>query len=205
MRRVVVLAMVLICSAPVRAQDCAVDLCPGTDVCIPPEATIQIEYASGPHVLTAVPDGSGDRLEDLGISIRVRLVHPTRGPIAQLPASCVLLYNAALCSCSWMTAAGPTDTGGWTKFTGAFRGGGCVEYVTLFADGIALARIPLRINSPDTGTVSPCGVDGSDVAALAQKLGRPSEYSFCFDYNDDGFIDAGDVASFAQQVGANCQ
>jgi hypothetical protein len=59
----------------------------------------------------------------------------------------------------------------------------------------------LRINSPDAGVTSPCAVDLSDLSALAERMGYPSLYDFCFDYNDDGAIDAGDLALFASALG----
>jgi hypothetical protein len=36
-------------------------------------------------------------------------------------------------------------------------------------------------------------------------LGDPSAYSICFDWNESGAIDAGEIAYFAAVLGAECQ
>jgi len=159
-------------------------------------------------VLTIDPAGNGESLEEMGITLRVRLRCEWSGLfLVGLPAEDIILFSSQLCMCSgWKPADGPTDSNGWTTFSGTIRGGGCATHLDLFADGIAAARIPIRINSPDTATASSCHVDASDLAALAERLGRPESYSICFDYNESGppTIDASDLAFFASRLGSQC-
>lgn len=66
----------------------------------------------------------------------------------------------------------------------------------------------VKINSPDAAQqgTSPCYTDSSDLAAFAQRIGRPSLYSICFDYNETGgpTIDASDLSMFASYIQAAC-
>ena len=67
----------------------------------------------------------------------------------------------------------------------------------MIPDALHIGPIPIHVNSPDTGTASPCVVDQSDLAAFAARLGKPALYSICFDYDESGSIDASDFAFFA--------
>ena len=156
--------------------------------------------------VTVDPAGTGETFEDMGISIRVRLrCELSLQAIAGMPAEAIILFNSGLCMCpGWKAADAPTDANGETTFSGTIRAGGCVEYLTLFADGIAAATLPIKLNSPDTATASACLVDASDISGLAQRLGRPDQYSICFDYNESGGINAGDVSFFAAALGRAC-
>ena len=116
----------------------------------------------------------------------------------------IMLYNGNLAVGTFLTASMPTDSEGWTEFHGTMRGGGCVQNLNLFLDGCGVTSIPIKINSPDTGSASPCAVDAGDLSALAARLGIPANYSICFDWNEDGAVDAADVSAFAAVLGANC-
>jgi hypothetical protein len=98
-----------------------------------------------------------------------------------------------------------TDASGCTSFSGTILGGGCVNSLSVYAQGVFLATIPVRINSPDHVPASPCFVDASDMSGLAGHLGNPGAYSICFDYNEDGIIDASEIAYFAYALHAQCQ
>lgn len=159
-------------------------------------------------VVTIDPAGTGETLDEVGISLRVRLFcdcfGTDAGPIVGLPASEIVLFNTSLATGTYMTASVPTDSEGWTEFHGAMRGGGCVQSLTLIVDGCVVRNIPIKVNSPDTALASPCAVDAGDLSALAARLGIPSRYSICFDWNEDGAVDAGDLSAFAAVLGANC-
>ena len=176
----------------------------------------ELGYLFNPHllfanpngsVLTVRPDGNGDTLESLGISIGLRLECGAYDPplfVCDVPAAEMVLFSPSLCFCEPWHADAPSDALGRVSFSGTPRAGGCARSIAVLVDGVAVAWIPLRVNSPDTGTASACNVDQSDLPALAAKLGRPALYDFCFDYNDDGAIDAGDIAAFAQALGHGC-
>ena len=163
------------------------------------------------NTLTVDPAGQGETLEDAGITLRVRILC-TRGstnpadwePMAGVPGEMIQLYSADLAFCVPLVASRATDADGWTEFHGTFKAGGCVERLSLWADGVFLAEIPLHLNSPDTGTASPGRVDSSDLVALAGHDGRPDRYSICFDFNEDGSTDSSDVAYFASALGTAC-
>ena len=194
--------------------------CRGGDIpeCVPVAATDLVfsrtftgTYRNGePYdVLTIDPAGAGDTLEDVGISLRVRLTCACIGyPLEGIPAQAIILFPtefpSELCLCSPWTAVRATDADGRTEFHGTLRGGGCVTALDLFADGIYVARVPIKTNSPDTRTASACFVDSSDLVALAARIGRPSRYTICFDYNEDGAVDSSDLAYFAAATGRAC-
>lgn len=165
---------------------------------------------SGTDVLTVDPAGNGESLEDIGATLRVRVMcsNGSTDPSKFTPAvgfsrGDIVLYNPALCICTPLMAASDTDAEGWTEFKGTFRVGGCAEKVSVFAEGLYLGDVALRINSPDTGYASPCAVDGSDLSVFARHLGKPALYDFCFDYNNDGAIDASDLALFGLALGTS--
>lgn len=190
-------------AAPAAAQTTACAWCEAG-----PLADIDL-VNPGSSVLTVNPAGTGERLEDLGITLRARIQCSNGSansadftPAAGVPPEEIVLYSPSLCWCIPLMATQVTDAQGWTEFTGTFRAGGCTEQVGLYATGVFLGFVQLRINSPDSGTASPCAVDASDIGALSERLGVPARYDFCFDYNDDGAIDAGDLALFATALGA---
>ena len=160
-------------------------------------------------VVTIDPAGTGETLEDVGVSLRVRLFcdcfGTETGPVAGLPASEIVLFNSSLATGTYMPASVPTDSEGWTEFHGTMRGGGCVQSLTLFVDGCSVRSIPIKINSPDTGFASPCAVDAGDLSALAARLGIPANYSICSDFNEDGAADAADLSAIAAVLGVACE
>lgn len=188
----------------------------GMDIFIDPDVELDVRftrvytgnYNTGqPYdYVTISPDGNGETLADMGITIRFRLkCHSTGWPIVQIPADRMILFNNALCMCSYLTADRPTDADGWTEFTGTIAGGGCAQGLDLYVDGIFMASIPVNINSTDSGTASPCQTDAGDIGLLASKLGDPGAWDICFDYNESGQpIDAGDLAFLASHLGAAC-
>jgi hypothetical protein len=155
--------------------------------------------------ITISPNGNGDTFANTGITINVFLKNCNGAPLAGVPAQEVVLFNSGLCICPGGNIAdAATDLTGKTTFTGTIKGGGCVNSLTVFADGIGICTTTVKTNSWDALPASPCFVDAGDLAALAGKLGNIPAYTICSDWNEDGFIDAGDVASFAQQLGAAC-
>jgi hypothetical protein len=200
--RAALLAIVILgFSVPALAQTTACDFCE----VIGPRTELAF-YAPPGVALTIDPAGTGDRLEDLGITLSLRLVCPVSEweivPIGGVSAQEIVLYDPRLCLVFPMTAARPTDAQGRTEFTGTFLGGGCTDRVRIYAGANFLVEVPLRINSPDSGTASPCAVDAGDLSAFASRLGVPSRYDFCFDYNDDGAIDGSDLSRFAMSLGS---
>ncbi len=152
------------------------------------------------------PNGNGDTFANTGITIQVFLRNCNGAPLAGVPAQEVVLFNSGLCICPGGNIAdAATDLNGRTTFSGSIRGGGCANSLTVFADGITICTTTVKTNSWDALPASPCFVDSSDLPPLAQKLGVPILYTICSDWNEDGFIDAAEIASFAAQLGAFCQ
>jgi hypothetical protein len=47
-------------------------------------------------------------------------------------------------------------------------------------------------------------VDAGDLSALSARLGIPANYGICFDWNEDGAVDAADLSAFAAVLGVGC-
>lgn len=160
--------------------------------------------------VTIRPDGRGETFEGLGISLRLQVTcgdfdQPIGPPLAGIPAEQVVLYSSLVHFCSPKYADHETDAEGWTEFTGTIAGGGCAPSLDLYVDGVFQRTLPIRINSTDTGSVTPGFTDEGDLAALAERLGVRDAWDICFDYNESGApIDASDLAYFAAALGGAC-
>src|SRR5262249_10066452 len=162
--------------------------------------------------ITIVPSFvfSGDTFAGTGITIRVFLKNCQGQPQVGVPAQEIVMFNAGLCICPGGNISdAATDLNGMTTFSGTIHGGGCVNSLQVFADGVAICSLPVKTDSWDALPASPCFIDAGDLAALSARLGSSlippvGMYSICFDWNEDGFIDAGDVASFASPLGQAC-
>jgi len=159
--------------------------------------------------VTIAPNGAGETFAGTGITIRVFLKNCNGAPLVGVPAQEVVIFNSALCICPGGNIAdAATDANGSTTFSGTIRGGGCVESLSIFADGVGICtRNDLKTNSPDHVPASPCFVDAGDLAGLAAVLGSIPGYTICKDYNESGppTVDASDLAFFASLLGAACQ
>ena len=190
------------------------------DACSP-AAEVQLTFANtftGTYrtgepfdVVTIDPAGTSEALDDVGISLRVRLYcdcfGQDYGPLAGLPPDVILLFaNSLHPAASWF-ASTATDAEGWTEFHATMTGGGCAQSLDLYADGMYVTTLHIQVNSPDATPTTydgSCAVDAGDIAALAARLGNPAAYSMCFDWNEDGAVDAGDVAALSAVLGAQC-
>jgi len=160
-------------------------------------------------VVTILPDGSGETFASVGITIEVYLRNCAGAPLAGVPAQEVVLYNSNLCICPGGNIAdAATDAQGRTTFSGSLQAGGCANNISVFADGIGIATLPIKFNSADAVPASPCAVDAGDLSAIAAKLGSEvgeAPYSICLDLNEDGYIDASDISSVASALGNRCE
>jgi len=180
------------------------------DIVCPDSSYCAINFANPTRDrITISPNGGGDTFAGTGITVRVFLKNCTGAPLVGVPAQEVVIFNSALCICPGGNIAdAATDANGMTTFSGTIRGGGCVESLTIFADGVAICtRNDLKTNSPDHVPSSPCFVDAGDLAGLAAVLGSVPGYTICKDYNESGppTVDASDLAFFASLLGAACQ
>ncbi len=142
--------------------------------------------------MTIVPGGSGETFAATGITIRVHILDLAMNPV-YMEAADIVLWNSGLCVCPGGNIAdGPTDGQGVATFSGTISGGGFAGELSVYASGILIGTIPVKINSPDAPQASPCAVDASDLASLATargaSVGEPN-YSLAMDYNEDGVID----------------
>ena len=160
--------------------------------------------------MLVVPDGSGETLASIGITIRVYAKNYQGQPLPGIPAASIQLRSTFLCICSnGNIADGPTDAGGSTTFSGVIRAGGCAASLAVLVDGIQIATLPVKTRSPEMGTQSPCYIDASDESfsfRLGTKVGDGGStgYTICLDLNGDGYIDLSDVARFSDYLGASC-
>lgn len=197
LKKSLVVALVAACFVGTAAADI---VCPDSSYCV-------VNITSKDRV-TIAPNGAGETFAGTGITIDVYLKNCNGAPLVGVPRQEIVIYNSGLCICPGGNVAdAATDVNGMASFSGTIRGGGCVENLTIFADGVAICTIPVKTNSPDHVPASPCAVDASDLGALAARLGNPLQYNICFDYNESGppTIDASDLAFFASLLGASCQ
>lgn len=198
LKKSLVVALVAACYVGTAAADI---VCPDSSYCV-------VNFATTKNRVTIAPNGAGETFAATGITIQVYLKNCNGAPLVGVPRQEVVIYNSGLCICPGGNVAdAATDINGMTTFAGTIRGGGCVESLTILADGVALCTIPVKTNSPDAVPASPCAVDASDLGALASRLGIPAQYNICFDYNESGgpSIDASDLAAFAGWLGGGCQ
>jgi hypothetical protein len=198
LKKSLVVALVAACFVGTAAADI---VCPDSSYCT-------VSFATTKDRVTIAPNGAGETFAGTGITIQVYLKNCNGAPLVGVPRQEVVIYNSGLCICPGGNVAdAATDVNGMTTFSGTIRGGGCVENLTIFADGVAICTIAVKTNSPDHVPASPCAVDASDLGALASRLGNAAQYNICFDYNESGgpTIDASDLAFFASLLGAGCQ
>lgn len=211
LRKSVVALMAGIVAAMVAGPAAADLVCPDSSYCVVTfSATYSGNWNNGANYdyVTINPDGQGETFAATGISISVYLKNCAGEPLIGVPNQEILLFNSGLCICPGgnISDAG-TDANGCATFTGTIAGGGCVQGLDVFADGVFICTINVNINSPDTGLASPCFTDASDLGDFASRLGVPANYTICSDYNESGppTIDASDLGFFAAALGASCQ
>lgn len=210
---VAIMAAIVACMAGTAAADV---VCPDSSYAV---VTFNASYTGSWNngadydYVTIAPNGLGETFVNASgqnnvlpdIEIRVYLKNCNGDPLVGVPAQEIVLFNSGLCICPGgnTSDAGGTDVNGCATFTGSIAGGGCVQGLDVYADGVPIDAIAVNINSTDTGLASPCFTDSSDLTAFAGKLG--GAHDICFDYNETGAVDSGDVAFFAGILGAACQ
>jgi hypothetical protein len=209
---VAIMAAIVACMAGTAAADV---VCPDSSYAT---VTFNAQYTGSWNngndydYVTIAPNGLGETFVNASgqnnvaddIEIKVYLKNCNGDPLVGVPAQEIVLFNSGLCICPGgnISDAG-TDINGMATFTGTIAGGGCVQGLDVYADGVPIGSIAVNINSTDTGLASPCFTDSSDLTAFATKIG--GAHDICFDYNESGFVDSGDVSYFATVIGAACQ
>lgn len=178
------------------------------DIVCPESSYVTVTVGTKTRI-TIAPNGNGETWASIGVTIHVYLKNCNGAPLVGVPRPEIVIYNAGLFICPGGNVAdAATDINGHTTFTGTIAGGGCVESMQVYADGIPIGgSLNLKTNSPDHVPASPLAVDASDLSSLAAKLGVPLQYNICYDYNESGppTIDASDLSFFAAYLGAQCQ
>jgi len=198
LKKALVVALFAMCAVGTAAADI---VCPDSSYCT-------VAFATTKDRVTIAPNGAGETFAATGITIRVFLKNCQGAPLVGVPLQEIVIFNSGLCVCPGGNVAdAATDANGSTTFSGTIRGGGCVENLSIFADGVNVCTIPVKTNSADRPPASPCAVDAGDLAAFAVALGSIPNYTICFDLNESGppTVDAGDLAGFASFLGAGCQ
>ncbi len=165
-------------------------------------------YRTGqPYDVVTIDPSGGETFAAAGIGIQVYLKNCNGAPLAGVPAQEIVLFNSFLCMCPGGNIAdAPTDLNGRTQFTGALRAGGCANGLSVLAEGVLIANLPIRTNGCDTFPAN-CDVDSEEFGRFAHKfpsqVGQPN-YSICSDYTKDGYIDSSDLALLASRLGGMC-
>jgi len=161
-------------------------------------------------VIFACPQGDGDALNVLGLTISVTVLDNVGAglPIAGIPAtdmwliSCNDLLN--LCNgSSAITASAATDVNGQTTFTGDIAAGGCDNGgVRVVVQGIVIGDgicgdpcVPVKVRSADfnaNGTAT----DAVDFAFFTGGYPVDPAVNDCRDFNNDAKVDVVDFAKY---------
>jgi hypothetical protein len=168
-------------------------------------SSVSASFGGTKDRVTIAPGGA-ESLADAQITIRVVVKNGANAPFVGIPAEEIVLWNPSLCICpGGGFADAPTNIDGVTTFTGTIRAGGCAEYLSVFVTGVYIGDVPVKTNSFDTVSASPCAVDASDLAELASRLGSANRYTACLDYNESGppTIDASDLAALVSALGTS--
>jgi hypothetical protein len=160
-------------------------------------------------VIFACPNGDGDALNVLGLTISVTVkdnVGPGN-PIQGVPATDMWLIscNDLLFLCngsSAITASAATDVNGQTTFTGDIAAGGCdnggvrvvVQGIVIGAGICADPCVPVKVRSADFDANGVA--DAVDFVTFATGWPVPPVANDCRDFNDDGLVDSVDFVEF---------
>lgn len=172
------------------------------DIVCPDSSYVDVDFAcvfTGTYrtgeprdIITVSPDGGGETFAENGISLRVYLRNCQGEPLVGVPAESISLAANYFCVCEGGSIAdAPTGEDGSTTFSGTLRAGGCVDSLLLIVDGFITATVPVRTNSPDEFFAWPCVVSADERARLGGDMSS-SHYNRCFDFNEDGLLDAVD-------------
>lgn len=151
-------------------------------------------------LITITPGSGGETLAENGIRIAAYLRDRLGRPLVGVPADSVFLSAPWLCMCfpGGTSADAPTDSLGCTTFTGALRAGGCVNELYLVVGCTIVAEVPVKTNSPDNVFTQPCNVS-TDESNLFRHQVFSLLYDVCFDFNEDGYLDAADYAQLVSR------
>lgn len=170
-------------------------------------------------VIFACPQGDGDPLQTLGLTISVTVKDatlPSGLPVAGVPAtdmwliSCNDLLN--LCNGSAaITASAATDVNGQTTFTGDIAAGGCdnggvrvvVQGIVVGAGVCADPCVPVKVRSADfdaDGTAT----DIQDFAFFGTGYPVNPAVNDCRDFDNNALVNIVDFAKYTSHYAHTC-
>lgn len=168
-------------------------------------------------VLFACPQGDGNTLGSVGLTVTVTVRDILNVPVPGIPAEDIWLIGCnnllGLCDGSQaISATGPTDANGQTTITAAFAAGGCdVGGVRVVVQGVVIGAgvcgqpcLPIKVKSADiTGDLR---VDLIDLAQFSPGYQSPPKpYIECIDYVAPfGAITLADFARFGSHYQHLC-
>ncbi len=207
-RKLVVAAMAALCAACLVGPAAADIICADSSYC-----TVVFnrtygaasQFTGQPYDYVSIaPDGTGETFANVNginevdalndIDIQVYLRNCQGQPLVGVPAQEIVLFNSQLCICPGgnISDAG-TDQLGRARFTGTMAAGGCVTSLNVFADGVLICQLnsggrTVKTNSPDYAHqgTSPCFSDAGDLAFFATQLGANATGRICSDFNELG-------------------
>ncbi len=173
-----------------------------------------VSGASG--VLFACPQGDGETLASLGLTISLTLRNCNNEPVQGVPASDISLIgcNDILSLCGGaggaIGATAPTDANGQTTIEGAFAAGGCDNGVRVIVQGCVLGAgtcgedcVPVDVRSCDID--GDLQVDLADFALFgAGYTSPPKAYNECLDFAPSGTVDLNDFAKYGAHDDHEC-
>ena len=171
-----------------------------------PDPIVSIEVEGTPATWLISPDGTGPRLDAIGVSVTVQILDNAGFPIAGYPFQDVWLDDGgsgAISLCQGGSVADAnTNVDGITTFSSSMSGGGWTEDgLWVYIAGIPYAGpIDLTVVSPDID--GDLGVGLPDVSLFADDY--VNGYQVRTDFAPNGILDLADVGAFALHLGAQC-
>jgi len=125
--------------------------------------------------------------------VNMTIRNQANNPIPGAAVNLTFLNSTNLCICNTMIFNGTTDNSG--KLTMTLRAGGClngVDQALVIRANATLVRNFKNVKSPDwDGVAGNCVVNLSDIVRFAPQS------DLCFDFDNSGVVDLGDVVIFA--------
>lgn len=174
-----------------------------------------VTQQSAPGAIFVLPDGSGESLSELGLTVSVTIYDADSDPFPAFPVQDIVLVDSqggvdvSLCTAAWR-ASQMTNASGETTIEGAAFGGGSTDrgliaYLIGVNFGNPVPPLDIRVVSADLDGDLVVGIlDLANVPNGFAARYRTGVYDWVIDLNHDDAVNLLDISRFAMAMGAGC-